>query len=160
MAFATPAALTRASSLQASPLRRARSTCSRTTPPAMTAVVTAAATMTTSRPRAALLEAPVKKDVSVLERMFAAPSADIDAKPDPGKKGKVMLLNDASNERSYVTRVLMAVCPELGPDLAWKIMMQAHKNGSAVVGIYPMEQAELIVEQLRNNGLGSEVVEA
>lgn len=147
-AFSAPTVLR----LHASPPRRLRPVCR------------AAPVLAASRPRAATLDAPVKTDLGALERMFSAPAAGEElgekAKVDPGKKAKVMLLNDAANERSYVSRVLMSVCPELGPDLAWKIMMQAHKNGSAVVGIYPFEQAELIVEQLRNNGLGSELVEA
>lgn len=118
--------------------------------------------------RAAALDAPVKEDLRTgLERLFKMPSApEAETSPalrrsnvDPGKKAKVILLNDAANERSYVARVLQKVCPELSPDQAWAIMMQAHKNGSAVVGIYPFEQGELVCEMLRNNGLMSEITE-
>lgn len=116
----------------------------------------------------AALEAPVKEDVRTnLERLFKMPTApDTQTAPslrrsnvDPGKKAKVLLLNDSANERSHVARVLQKVCPELSPDQAWAIMMQAHKNGSAVVGIYPFEQGELICEMLRSNGLLSEITE-
>lgn len=134
---------------QSSPLRRAR--CA------------AAPRHRAAPPRAAALDAPVKTDIGALERMFAMPSterAPDTARFDPGKRAKVLLLNDAQNERSFVARVLAKVCPELGPEACWAIMDAAHKNGSAVVGIYPFEQGEMIVEQLRNNGLLADLEEA
>jgi ATP-dependent Clp protease adapter protein ClpS len=116
--------------------------------------------------RAAAIEAPVKvSNVDLLNRMFAMPSAEAsetgnETKLDRGKKAKVLLFNDASNERTYVARVICAVCPEISADQAWKIMMHAHKHGSATVGVYPFEQGELICEQLRNNGLSCDICEA
>jgi ATP-dependent Clp protease adapter protein ClpS len=119
------------------------------------------ATSTVAPLRAAAIEAPVKtKDVDLLNRLFSMPSAEEvgqETKLDPGKKANVLLLNDAANERSYVARVICMVCPEISPDQAWRIMMHAHKNGSAVVGTWVLEQAELICEQLRGNGLSCDI---
>lgn len=144
MAFAV------APSLPSRTLRRSR-TCAR---PSLTASLPVRTPV-----RSAALEAPAKTDLGALERMFAAPAAELEPKLDPGRKAKVMLLNDAANERTYVSRVLMKVCPEISADEAWSIMMTAHKKGAALVGIYPFEQAEMIVEMLGANGLMANVAE-
>jgi ATP-dependent Clp protease adaptor protein ClpS len=118
--------------------------------------------------RAAALDAPVKEDVRTsLERLFSLPSPGepvtdpekVRVRTDPGKMYKVMLFNDEGNERSYVARVIQKVCPEISAEEAWAIMMKAHKDGSAVVGIYSFEHAEMVCQMLRDNGLLSEIAE-
>jgi ATP-dependent Clp protease adaptor protein ClpS len=159
MAFVIPALP------QAAVARRARAPVSPRTPPRppTTAACRAARTV-----RCAALDAPVKEDVRTsLNRIFAMPTtAEPVTEPerarvraDPGKMYKVMLLNDEGNERSYVARVIQKVCPEISAEQAWAIMMKAHKDGCAVVGIYSFEHAEMICQMLRDNGLMSEIAE-
>lgn len=121
------------------------------------------------RPRMAALDAPVKEDLrSKLNSLLAAtPSAApvtdpdrVKQKVDPGKHYKVLIFNDETHSKDFVTRVLLKVIPGLTQDAAWKIMNEAHTRGRAIVGIWIFEISEGYCDMLRNNGLRSDIEEA
>lgn len=117
------------------------------------------------RPRMASIEAPVKEDVRTrLNRLLTlTPTVDTEMEnrkarsDDPGKEFKVMLINDETNSREYVARVLINVIPELSKEAAWNIMQKAHTDGSAVVGIWLAEQAEFYADQLKSHNLRASI---
>ena len=71
---------------------------------------------------------------------------------DSNQQWKVQLFNDSSKTRSYVSQTLVKVAgfPE---DSSYSAMVQAHKNGCAVIGEYYHEQAEHYKEVLTASGL-------
>lgn len=118
------------------------------------------------RPRMGALETPVKEDVRTrLNRLLTltpdvAPASESEGKRqrvDPGKEYKVLIFNDEANSKDYVARVLARVIPGLSPEAAWAIMQKAHRDGSAVVGVWVFEVSEGYCESLRNNGLRSDI---
>lgn len=118
------------------------------------------------RPRMGALEAPVKDDVRTrLNKLLtitpdAAPATESDRvkqRVDPGKQYKVLIFNDESNSKDYVANVLVRCIPALSKEAAWAIMNKAHKDGSAVVGIWVFEVSEGYCEMLRSNGLRSDI---
>lgn len=120
------------------------------------------------RPRMATLDAPVKEDLrSKLNNLLAAtPSRTAESDPDrvrqkvdPGRHYKVLLYNDETHSKDYVTRVLLKVIPGLTQDDAWRIMNEAHMKGRSVVGIWVFEISEGYCDMLRNNGLRSDIEE-
>lgn len=120
------------------------------------------------RPRMAALEAPVKEDVrTALNKLFAAtPSASADTetskvrqKVDPGKFFKVLIFNDETHTKDFVTKVLLKVVPALTPNAANAIMNKAHSSGKAIVGVWIFELSEGYCDMLRNNGLRSDIEE-
>lgn len=72
-------------------------------------------------------------------------------------KYKVMLFNDSMNSREYVARSLVQVVgmPESS---AFDVMLKAHKDGMAQVGIWVGEIAEAYCDQLKTRGIVSEVM--
>lgn len=121
------------------------------------------------RPRMAALDAPVKEDLrSKLNNLLAAtpsttPATDPDRvkqKVDPGKHYKVLIFNDETHSKDFVTRVLLKVIPGLTQEAAWNIMNEAHNRGRAIVGIWIFEISEGYCDMLRNNGLRSDIEEA
>ena len=60
---------------------------------------------------------------------------------------KVVLLNDDYTTMEFVVHVLESVF-QRSPAEAYRIMMQVHKNGRGVAGVYPWELAETKVETL------------
>ncbi|MBI2761732.1 MAG: ATP-dependent Clp protease adaptor ClpS, partial [Chloroflexi bacterium] len=55
----------------------------------------------------------------------------------------VMLHNDDYNDMLHVVRSIVICVPEIEPDQAVGIMMEAHENGQAHVITCPLERAEL-----------------
>jgi ATP-dependent Clp protease adapter protein ClpS len=64
----------------------------------------------------------------------------------------VLLMNDGFNMREYVARVLMMVC-ELSESEADRVMMQAHREYSAVVGTWERPVAQHICDGMKQAGL-------
>lgn len=112
------------------------------------------------------LDAPVKDDVrtSLNNLLSLTPTATPETDPgrvrqavDPGRHYKVLIFNDETNSKDYVTRVLLKVIPGLTPESAKAIMQKAHTQGKAVVGIWIFEISEGYCDMLRNNGLRSDI---
>eukprot|EP00594_Rhizosolenia_setigera_P012731 CAMPEP_0178972530 /NCGR_PEP_ID=MMETSP0789-20121207/21078_1 /TAXON_ID=3005 /ORGANISM="Rhizosolenia setigera, Strain CCMP 1694" /LENGTH=67 /DNA_ID=CAMNT_0020660015 /DNA_START=365 /DNA_END=568 /DNA_ORIENTATION=- len=61
------------------------------------------------------------------------------------------------NKREFVARCLTEVC-NLSDGKAYQVMMQAHQNGIAVIGLYHLEMAELYKDQLRERGLAIDMI--
>lgn len=69
----------------------------------------------------------------------------------------VRLFNDPMNKREFVAMCLAKVCG-LSDGQAYQVMMQAHRNGVAVVGRYDFERAELYRDTLVGEGLVCDMV--
>lgn len=68
---------------------------------------------------------------------------------------KVLLLNDEETTMEFVVQVLESVFDRTREE-ALKLMLEIHRDGSGVCGIYPLERASEIVERVtelaRRNG--------
>jgi ATP-dependent Clp protease adaptor protein ClpS len=62
-------------------------------------------------------------------------------KTERPKLHKVILVNDDFTPRDFVVRVLKAEFG-VGQDLAYKIMITAHRRGTCVVAVFPKDVAE------------------
>jgi ATP-dependent Clp protease adaptor protein ClpS len=69
----------------------------------------------------------------------------------------VRLFNDPMNKREFVAMCLSKIVG-LTDGQAYQVMMQAHKNGVAVVGRFDLERAELYKTALNDNGLTCDMV--
>jgi ATP-dependent Clp protease adaptor protein ClpS len=75
--------------------------------------------------------------------------SDVDLKPrgkaqlktEKPRLHKVILVNDDYTPREFVVRVLKAIF-HVNEDLAYKIMMTAHRRGVCVVAVYTRDVAE------------------
>lgn len=84
-------------------------------------------------------------DVAVIERPpVLEPKRDEEVQQP--KMHKVILLNDAITFPDFVVHVLREVFNK-DRQQAWDIMMAAHQSTSAVVGIYPKDVAETLLQQ-------------
>eukprot|EP00174_Griffithsia_okiensis_P000094 GO255416.1.p1 GENE.GO255416.1~~GO255416.1.p1 ORF type:complete len:162 (+),score=39.02 GO255416.1:54-488(+) len=137
--------------------------------PLATPLASASPSVCRRRPRMAALDAPVKEDLRTrLNNLLAVtpsapPEAEVDnvrQKVDPGKHFKVLIYNDETHSKDYVTKVLLKVVPGLTQDGAWKIMNEAHTKGRAIVGVWIFEISEGYCDMLRSNGLRSDIEEA
>ncbi len=66
---------------------------------------------------------------------------------------KVILHNDDHNSMDHVVRALVQSVPGLGIRKAFRIMLEAHNTGQAVVIVCPLEPAELYRDRLESFGL-------
>lgn len=82
------------------------------------------------------------------------------AQTDPGKMYKVFIYNDDKHSKSYVVAVLMKVIPDMTKPRATEIMETAHTKGSAMVGVWIFEVAEMYCDMLRTAGIQSDIIEA
>ncbi len=62
---------------------------------------------------------------------------------------KVLLHNDEETPMDFVVEILRSVFAK-EQETAWKIMMEAHESGIALVEIVPYEHAELHVDKTRS----------
>ncbi len=96
--------------------------------------------------------------------MTTAPS--IETRPETGTRPlilppyAVILHNDDHNEMMYVVRSLLLCVPEVSPDEAVQIMIEAHENGRALVIVCPLERAELYRDRLQSRGLTATIEKA
>lgn len=85
-------------------------------------------------------------------KQLAPPKGDTKARAGGGAKFRVLLFNDPVNTKEYVARMLMTKSG-LTEDSAFQCMMQAHKIGMGLVGIWLRERAEAITKELQEAGL-------
>jgi len=71
----------------------------------------------------------------------------------PYPNGRVIVLDDDHNTFEHVVDVLVHYIPGMHPDRAWELAHQIDGQGSAVVWSGPLEQAELVHQQLGAEGL-------
>lgn len=74
-------------------------------------------------------------------------------KTKPYPNYRVILLNDEHNTFDYVVDCLKKHIPGMTTDRAWKLTIEVHDKGSAVVWIGPKEVAEMYYELLKAQGL-------
>ena len=72
----------------------------------------------------------------------------------------VILHNDDVNEMGHVVSSLLRSVPELTPQRAEEIMLEAHNHGQAVVIACPLELAELYRDRLESCGLTATIERA
>ena len=65
----------------------------------------------------------------------------------------VILHNDDVHDMDYVVQALQKSVPQLTAKQAFRVMLEAHQSGSAVVIVCPLEQAELYRDRLKSFGL-------
>lgn len=65
----------------------------------------------------------------------------------------VVLHNDDHNGMDHVVHALLASVPELAPERAIEVMLEAHNQGRALVIVCPLERAELYRDRLESHGL-------
>jgi ATP-dependent Clp protease adaptor protein ClpS len=87
------------------------------------------------------------------ERTDSAVKERVDVKKQDPTLFKVVLLNDDYTTMEFVVQVLETVFLK-SPAEAYRIMMQVHRNGQGVAGIYPWEVAETKADTV--SGLASE----
>ncbi len=66
---------------------------------------------------------------------------------------RLVLHNDDVNDMWHVVRSLLASVPELTPERAVDVMLEAHHAGQAQVIVCPLERAELYRDRLESFGL-------
>jgi len=105
------------------------------------------------------ISSPGDGGTSVLEKpdVLKAPEKSKQGDIENSKGWEVRIYNDAMNTREHVARVLVQVTG-LNEGAAYEVMMQAHKNGVAAVGAYAYEKAETYYEELKTNGIMSDMV--
>ena len=70
---------------------------------------------------------------------------------------EVRIYNDGTNTREFVARCLVQITA-LSENTAFETMMEAHRNGLAVVGRYVFEIAEMYHNALKENGIVCDLV--
>ena len=90
----------------------------------------------------------------------------IETRPDQGTRPLILPLyalilhNDDHNEMMHVVRSLLLCVPEVTPDQAVAIMVEAHEQGRALVVVCPLERAELYRDRLKSRGLTATIEKA
>jgi len=95
----------------------------------------------------------------VLERptdVELAPSVKKETSKTKSKGWQLRIFNDSLNTREHVARCLVQVTGKSESE-AYNLMMSAHKNGVAVVGVWMFEQAEAYKDQLLQTGLVADI---
>lgn len=91
---------------------------------------------------------------------------EIETRPEIGTRPlilppyAVILYNDDHNEMMYVVRSIVICVPEVTPDEAVAIMIEAHEQGRALVIVCPLERAELYRDRLESRGLTATIEKA
>ena len=73
---------------------------------------------------------------------------------------RLLLHNDDVNSMEHVVRALLACVPELAPEEAVRVMLEAHERGVAQVLVCPLERAELYRDRLAGQGLTATIERA
>jgi ATP-dependent Clp protease adaptor protein ClpS len=105
----------------------------------------------------ATLEPPPVEE-KVIEKVEKKNEESVESKHSYKRGGwAVRLFNDPMNKREFVALCLSKIVG-LSDGQAYQVMMQAHKNGVAVVGRFDLERAELYKTALNDNGLTCDMV--
>mmetsp|Transcript_23054 Transcript_23054/g.47794 ORF Transcript_23054/g.47794 Transcript_23054/m.47794 type:complete len:154 (-) Transcript_23054:37-498(-) len=103
---------------------------------------------------------PSSAGPAVLERPKTQVKISQEVKKDSSKtkaKGwQLRIYNDSLNTREHVARCLVQVTGKSESE-AYQLMMNAHKHGIAIVGIWMFEQAEAYKEALVQTGLVADI---
>lgn len=101
----------------------------------------------------AVLERPtvLGKPIAVI-----SPKVKKNSKLTKAKGWELRIYNDSLNTREHVARCLVQITGKSEMD-AYNLMMNAHKNGVAVVGVWMFEQAEAFCDQLVQTGLIADI---
>jgi ATP-dependent Clp protease adaptor protein ClpS len=103
----------------------------------------------------------IEKPSTTEKEKVAEPKRKMDEKLESymGKRGgwAVRLFNDPFNKREFVAMCLSKIVG-LTDGQSYQVMMQAHKNGVAVVGRFDLERAELYKTSLVDHGLLSDMI--
>jgi ATP-dependent Clp protease adaptor protein ClpS len=73
---------------------------------------------------------------------------------------RVILHNDDVNSMDHVVLALLKSVPELEPERAVEVMMEAHTHGQAQVIVCPLERAELYRDRLESHSLTATIEKA
>ena len=73
---------------------------------------------------------------------------------------RLLLHNDDVNSMDHVVHALLACVPELAPEEAVAVMLEAHEQGVAQVLVCPLERAELYRDRLEGQGLTATIERA
>lgn len=73
---------------------------------------------------------------------------------------RLLLHNDDVNSMEHVVQALLVAVPELAPEEAVAIMLEAHTQGVAQVIVCPLERAELYRDRLEAQGLTATIERA
>lgn len=90
----------------------------------------------------------------------------VETKPDIGTRPlilppyAVILYDDDHNEMGFVVRSILMCVPEVSPEQAVEIMLEAHLHGRALVVVCPLERAELYRDRLESRGLTATIEKA
>lgn len=90
-------------------------------------------------------------------KQLAPPEGKTNTRSGGGAKFQVLLFNDPVNTKEYVARILMTKSG-LTEESAFQCMMQAHKMGMGLIGIWLRERAEAITSELQDSGLSVTMV--
>lgn len=103
------------------------------------------------------VELPVRD--APVETTVAIPGANVqeDAKQKKADQYRLLLFNDPLNKREFVARCLMTICLLKESD-SYQVMMKAHKEGVAIIGVYQFETAEAYCEGLKAKGLTVDII--
>lgn len=66
---------------------------------------------------------------------------------------KVLLHNDEHHDMGYVVEAILKSVPQLSQAQAVEIMEEAHRTGTALVIVCPLEHAEMYCDRLKSFGL-------
>jgi ATP-dependent Clp protease adaptor protein ClpS len=80
-------------------------------------------------------------------------SQDLEALTRTLRFHRLMLHNDDVNSMEHVVESLLVCVPELEPEQAVAVMLEAHEQGVAQVLACPLERAELYRDRLWSQGL-------
>lgn len=79
------------------------------------------------------------------------PRGKAELKTEKPRLHKVILVNDDYTPREFVVRVLKSIF-HVNEDLAYKIMMTAHRRGVCVVAVYTKDVAETKAKEATEMG--------
>ena len=83
------------------------------------------------------------------------PSSKTDDKFKEPEEFKVILLNDHYTTMEFVVEVLMVIFHKNGDD-ANRIMLDVHRKGKGIVGVYPWDIAATKLEQVHSAARANE----
>lgn len=96
-------------------------------------------------------------DIDEKARTYHDPTGRGAFRPSEDVQGLVRKRDLMFLERDFLARCLMTVC-SLKESTAYQVMMKAHTEGMAVVGVYDFETAETYCAGLKAKGLSADII--